>query len=221
MPDIPLPRTGGSALRALATAGYTHLEQLDGVPMRTILDLPGMGPKGIGALRRAMAEHGLAFAEDDPSVGAVQGGLVSRTAGLQPERNDNRTAPGEASARAWVETLPTERRRQQGRAMIEMLDEVTGEQPVLWGSSIVGYGQVHYVYESGREGDTCRLGFSPRASALSLYGLQGHDGAEELLERLGKHRRGAGCVYITRLEDVDLDVLRRLMALAWEKGVDD
>ena len=74
MSKVAFPRTGAPALRALETAGYEHLQQLDGVPMHELLALHGMGPKGIGALRRAMAEHGWSFADDDPSVGATRGG---------------------------------------------------------------------------------------------------------------------------------------------------
>jgi hypothetical protein len=86
----------------------------------------------------------------------------------------------------------------------------------MWGPSIVGYGHLRYRYETGREGDTARVGFSPRKAAISLYGLQGDDGAQDLLDRLGPHRRGAGCVYVTRLDAVDQDVLRELIVRGWE-----
>ena len=120
MTEIPFPRTSRPALSALAHAGYTHLGELDGIPMRAILDLHGMGPKGVGTLRRAMAEHGWAFADDDPRVGAVAGGGVSLTEGAQPERNDNTNLRvGERSAHEWVASLPKARQRDQGEAMLD------------------------------------------------------------------------------------------------------
>ena len=100
--------------------------------------------------------------------------------------------------------------------MLALFGEATGEEPVMWGPSIVGYGAVHYTYESGREGDMGRVGFSPRSTSLVLYGLQDAPVSADLLERLGRHRRGVGCVYVNQLADVDLAVLRELVALAWE-----
>ena len=195
MTEIPFPRTSRPALSALAHAGYTHLGELDGIPMRAILDLHGMGPKGVGTLRRAMAEHGWAFADDDPRVGAVAGGGVSLTEGAQPERNDNTNLRvGERSAHEWVASLPKARQRDQGEAMLDLFGEVTGVDPVMWGPSIVGYGE------------------------LTLYGLAESPDALLLLDRLGRHKRSVACVYIPRLEDVDDAVLRDLVTLAWATG---
>lgn len=215
MSKVAFPRTGAPALRALETAGYEHLQQLDGVPMHELLALHGMGPKGIGALRRAMAEHGWSFADDDPSVGATRGGVVSITPGLQPDRNANQTAPGERSPSNWIASLPKPRQREDGAALLAMFGDVTGVPAVMWGPSIVGYGELHYVYESGREGDMPRVEFSPRVASTSLYGLFGHPGADELLAQLGKHRRAVSCLYVNKLADVDLCVLRELVTLAW------
>lgn len=224
MTTVPFPRTGAPALRALDHAGYTHLQQLDGVSMPQILALHGMGPTGIGALRRAMAEHGWAFADDNPAVGATRGGLVSTTASRgggetsrrnDRARNDNATVPTDVDPHTWVESLPSPRQREQGRAMLELFGAVTGVEPVMWGPSIVGYGQVHYVYESGREGDMAAVGFSPRTRELSLYGLQSDPASAELLDRLGPHRRGLGCVYVRDLGAVDVGVLRDLLAQGW------
>ena len=89
--------------------------------------------------------------------------------------------------------------------------DVTGEEPVMWGSSIVGFGEYHYRYESGREGDFFLAGFSPRKANLVLYIMSGFPRHAELMERLGKHRTGKSCLYINKLEDVDLDVLRELV----------
>jgi hypothetical protein len=90
------------------------------------------------------------------------------------------------------------------------MQDVTGQPPKMWGSSIVGFGSYHYVYESGHEGDMCLTGFSPRSSALVVYLGPGLDN-EKLMAKLGKHKRGKGCLYINKLDDVDRKVLRKLI----------
>lgn len=102
------------------------------------------------------------------------------------------------------------RRRADAETLIEMLREVTGEEPKVWTYGIVGFGLHHYRHTSGREGDTGMVGFAPRKANLVLYGFNSAPGSEELLGRLGKHRAGAACVYVNKLADVDLDVLREL-----------
>lgn len=216
MADVPFPRTGAPVLRALDAAGYSHLGQLNGVRMADVLALHGMGPKGIGALRRAMAEHGWAFDEDDPSVGAVQGGLVSLTEGLQPDRNDSHTAPTSVDPAEWIATLPKARQRDEGAQILALFHDVTGTEAVMWGPSIVGFGALHYVYESGREGDMPRAGFSPRSASHTFYLKLDAPGAPELLKKLGKHRTSVACLYVNTLADIDLNVLRELIALSWE-----
>jgi hypothetical protein len=94
--------------------------------------------------------------------------------------------------------------------------EVTGERPVMWGPSIVGYGQYRYVYESGREGDWMLVGFSPRKTALTLYIMPGFSRYEELMQRLGKHSTGKSCLYLKKLADVDMTVLRELVGASVE-----
>jgi hypothetical protein len=91
------------------------------------------------------------------------------------------------------------------------MQKVTGDEPRMWGPSIVGFGSYHYVYESGREGDNLVVGFSPRKAANVLYGAIGFDGAEALLAKLGKHTTGKGCLYIKNLADVDAKVLETLI----------
>ncbi len=217
MDDVPFPRTGAPALRALASAGYTHLGQLDGIPMRSVLAWHGMGPKAVGVLRRAMAEHGWAFADDDPRAGAAAGGRAQVSTGAQPDRNANSDLRArDGSAREWIAGLPTARQRDQGSRLLQIFTEVTGVEPRMWGPSIVGFGELHYVYESGREGDMPRVAFSPRARALTLYGVVEAPDASPLLERLGPHRRSVGCLYVTTLDKVDEGVLRRLVGLGWD-----
>ena len=94
--------------------------------------------------------------------------------------------------------------------------QVTGEEPEMWGDSIVGFGSYHYKYASGREGDWFLVGFSPRKQNLTLYIMSGFDEYDQLLVKLGKHSTGKSCLYIKQIEDVDLDVLKKLV----QKSVD-
>ncbi|MDO5661598.1 MAG: DUF1801 domain-containing protein [Brachybacterium sp.] len=135
--------------------------------------------------------------------------------------HEQKTHPTDVDPAEFCAELPTPRRREEGARLLEIFGEVTGERAVMWGPTMVGYGTYDYTYASGHTGTWFRLGFSPRKASLSLYGLQEPDGAEELLNRLGKHRRGAGCVYVNGLKDIDEDVLRELIALSWSSDVTD
>ena len=130
-----------------------------------------------------------------------------------------KTKATEQSVDAFIHAVADPGRREEARLIDAMMRRVTGEEPRMWGPSIIGYGQYHYRYESGHEGDAPRLGFSPRKAELVLYvlGADAKDQAEEdsLLERLGKHRTGKSCLYIRRLDQVDLDVLEQLARLSW------
>ena len=101
------------------------------------------------------------------------------------------------------------------RTLLDIMRRITGQEPQLWNVGTIGFGTYHYKYDSGREGDTFVVGFSPRASALTLYGLLGAPGAEELFAKLGPHKAGKGCLYVTTLAKVDEQVLRDLVAAAW------
>ncbi|WP_026550679.1 DUF1801 domain-containing protein [Arthrobacter sp. Br18] len=126
---------------------------------------------------------------------------------------ENKTQPGNADPVAFLDGVPNERRRQDGLAVLDMMKSITKLDPVMWGPSMIGFGQYHYKYASGREGDALAVGFSPRSSALALYGLTIAPGSEDLLARLGKHRKGAACLYINSLSDVDTEVLGELIRL--------
>lgn len=115
-----------------------------------------------------------------------------------------------ADVKAFLDAVENDRRRQDSFELLELMQEATGETPYLWGS-IVGFGTYHYKYESGREGDAGKLGFSPRKQALTIYFLSGLAGYEDLLARLGPHTTGKSCLYIRRLEDVDREVLSEMM----------
>ncbi|MFK5645290.1 DUF1801 domain-containing protein [Ornithinimicrobium sp. LYQ121] len=125
------------------------------------------------------------------------------------------TAPTDLDPSTFLETLDP-RRREEGLVLLDLMGAATGAEPVMWGPSMVGFGSMHYRSPSGgAEGDWFRVGFSPRKAKVTLYGLQGHPRSAELLGRLGRHTLGAGCVYATRLEHLDLDVLRELVEHAF------
>lgn len=130
----------------------------------------------------------------------------------------NITQPTGASVQEFLESAQPAQRREDGLRLAQIMSEVTGVEPQMWGPSIVGYGQRHYRYASGHEGDWMRVGFSPRKAQLSLYGLQDHPESAAALESLGPHTTGAGCVYIKKLDAVDEDVLRTLIALGFSVG---
>lgn len=124
---------------------------------------------------------------------------------------DLKTQPTEASVSAFLDSIEDEVRRQDSLALFDLMQDVTGEEPVMWGSSIVGFGSYHYKYASGRQGDWMITGFSPRKSALTVYIMPGFEAYEGLLDRLGKFKTGKSCLYLRRLDDVDRDVLRELV----------
>jgi len=108
-------------------------------------------------------------------------------------------------------------RRADAQTLDLLFREVTGWTPRMWGPSLIGYGQYHYSYASGREGDFLATGFSPRKASLSVYVMPGYQDYDEILAQLGKHKMGKSCLYITKLADVDLGVLRKLI----RAGLDD
>lgn len=122
-----------------------------------------------------------------------------------------KTRPNDGDVDAFLASVENERRREDCRAVMELMAAETGEAPTLWGDSIIGFGSYHYVYDSGREGDWFLTGVSPRKQSLAVYIMSGFDRYAELMERLGKHSTGKSCLYIKRLEDVDADVLRELV----------
>ena len=128
---------------------------------------------------------------------------------------ENKTQATDASVEAFLAKVEPEQRREDGRLVAEMMARITGEPATMWGPSIVGFGTHHYRYESGREGDICRIGFSPRKAQLVFYVGAGSGRLDSLLAKLGKHSTGKGCLYIKRLADVDQAMLEALIAKAW------
>ena len=123
----------------------------------------------------------------------------------------NKTKPTAVSVTAFVNALAEPTKRSDAKALIGLMKRATGESPKMWGPSIIGFGTHHYKYESGREGDTVLVGFSPRKPATVLYGVIGSQNAASLLAKLGKHTTGKGCLYIKKLSDVDPKVLEQLI----------
>jgi hypothetical protein len=122
-----------------------------------------------------------------------------------------KTRPTDADVGAFLESVPDERRREDARTVCRLMQEVTGEEPVLWGTGIVGFGSVRLRYASGRELDWPVTGFSPRKTATTVYLMDGFEERSDLLARLGPHSTGRSCLYLKRLSDVDLAVLRELV----------
>lgn len=133
-----------------------------------------------------------------------------------------KTKATDADVTAFLEAATPPRRRDDGITLDRIFREVTGVDPVMWGPSIVGYGRYRYAspVNPRTSGEMPKTGFSPRKAQLSLYGLKDLPDAAALLPTLGTYTEGAGCVYVKKLDDIDLDVLRRLIAIAWQRGDD-
>ncbi len=124
---------------------------------------------------------------------------------------ESKTKATNVSVESFLDAVEPAQRCEDARAVCAMMARVSGEPPKMWGPSIVGFGSYHYKYDSGREGDMARIGFSPRKAALVLYLVDGFPRHAELLARLGKHSTGKSCLYINKLADVDQGVLEELM----------
>ena len=128
---------------------------------------------------------------------------------------ENKTKATDVSVDNFLAKVEPEQRREDGRVVRDMMERIAGEPAKMWGPSIIGFGALHYRYESGREGDICRIGFSPRKPQLVFYLAASLPGRDALLARLGKHSTGKGCLYIKTLADVNQAVLEQLIAETW------
>jgi hypothetical protein len=133
-----------------------------------------------------------------------------------------KTKPTDASVEDFLDAATPARRREDGKALAAIFREVTGVDPIMWGPSIVGYGSYRYVSPANprTRGDWPKTGFSPRKAQLSIYGLKDLPEGAALLPQLGTYTEGMGCVYVKRLDDIDLNVLQRLIAIAASRGDD-
>lgn len=132
------------------------------------------------------------------------------------QKNQNKTVATDNDVQAYLNNIDDEQKRYDSIELDKVLRQITNENPIMWGKTIVGYGSYHYVYESGREGDMCRSGFSARKNALTVYCMNGFSEQEALLKQLGKHKLGKSCLYIKHLSDIDMEILRQIIQKDWD-----
>jgi hypothetical protein len=128
-----------------------------------------------------------------------------------------RTKPTEVSVADFIAAVDNPQRRADAVTLCALFEEISGEPPVMWGPSIIGFGRYHYRYDSGHEGEAPRLGFSPRKANMTVYLMPGFNGREELLARIGKVRTSVSCLYINRLDKIDMAALRELALLSLDE----
>ena len=163
----------------------------------------------------------VAEASDNPSTGSWKsiGGSDPRPLSSQPLGTtggidsvaESKTQKNNASVDDFLNSVPHERKRQDSFAIVRLMSEATGEEPMMWGTNIVGFGSYRYKYASGREGESPLTAFSPRKQNLTLYIMSGIENYGALLSDLGKHKTGKVCLYINKLEDIDVPALRKLV----------
>lgn len=123
----------------------------------------------------------------------------------------NKTTETKKSVAQFIKAIPDKVKQQDSHRIVELMQKATGYPPKMWGPSIIGFGSYHYKYESGHEGDMPLVGFSPRSAAIVFYLSGNFKGRDEMLQKLGKHKTGKGCVYVKRLENIDTKVLEKMI----------
>lgn len=123
----------------------------------------------------------------------------------------NKTQPTTQSVTAFLNTVKDDTKRNDSFTLLRIMKEITGADPVLWGNSLIGFGKTHYKYKSGREGDWFLVGFAPRVQSLTIYIMPGFERYETLMKQLGKYKTGKSCLYIKKLEDIDMNILKELI----------
>lgn len=227
---------GQPARQALIAHGYPNLESLNGAKYQDLLSLHGIGKRGLERVQSALLAQGLSLSGEIPesiegvsTAGASTAG--ASTAGVSTEganqwtightgqqSKDIKTHAGtDEELEEYLSALEG-RRAPNAKLLLDIFARATGDKPRLWGPSMIGYGEAHYKYATGREGDTFRVGFAPRKAKISLYGIQESPRWKELSAQLGKYTTGASCVYVNKLEDIDLEVLESLIRESWEHG---
>ena len=122
-----------------------------------------------------------------------------------------KTKPNKKSVKRFLNAIGNEKRKQDAYVLLDLLQELSGKPAVLWGDSIVGFGSYHYKYATGREGDWPVTGFSPRKQNLSIYVMLGFSRYQALMDELGKYKTGKSCLYVNKLEDIDMAILKKLL----------
>lgn len=131
---------------------------------------------------------------------------------------ENKTQPNDLSVDNFLNSIPDDQKRQDSITIVNLMREITGSDPRMWGDSIIGFNKIHYKYASGREGDWFGVGFSPRKQNLTIYLSYGLEDMVELRSRLGKHKIGKACLYINKIKDIDLNVLKELIQWAYDRN---
>lgn len=129
----------------------------------------------------------------------------------------NKTAPTGASVGDYIERIDDPQRKKDCISILDLMKKITGEEPKMWGPSIVGFGSYHYKYESGREGDMILTGFSNRKQNITIYIMSGFKKYDDLLAKVGKFKTGKSCFYIKRLSDIDVEILKKMIKLSVEE----
>ncbi|HEY1193767.1 DUF1801 domain-containing protein [Flavobacterium sp.] len=128
----------------------------------------------------------------------------------------NKTTETQNSVTDFINAVENEAKRNDAFELLKIIQETTGFEPKMWGPSIIGFGSYHYKYESGHEGDAPLAGFSPRKTAMTVYFYLPEENREELLSQLGKHTSSKACIYIKKLTDIDIEILKKIILLSVE-----
>lgn len=128
----------------------------------------------------------------------------------------NKTTETQESVTDFINAVDNEIKRRDAFELLKILQEATGFEPKMWGPSIIGFGSYHYKYDSGHEGDAPLAGFSPRKAAMTVYFYLPEEKREELLSKLGKHTSSKACIYIKKLADIDIEILKKIVLLSME-----
>ena len=122
-----------------------------------------------------------------------------------------KTRENDANVIDFINSVKNDKRRQDAFAVLELMEKVTGKKAKMWGPSIIGFDKHTYLYASGKSGEICAVGFSPRVQALTFYVSTGFENSDQLLKQLGKHKMGKGCLYVNKLEDIKIAVLEQII----------
>lgn len=128
----------------------------------------------------------------------------------------NKTTENDLDVSEFINKISDTPKRIDSQEVLDLMQKLTGENPKMWGSSIIGFGKYHYKYESGREGDFMKIGFAPRKNNLAFYIMPGVEKYDHLLQKLGKYKTGKSCLYINKLNDVDQSILEQLILTSFE-----
>ncbi|NMM47349.1 DUF1801 domain-containing protein [Marinigracilibium pacificum] len=130
--------------------------------------------------------------------------------------SDLKTKPNSQSVEEFLNKVENEKKKQDSLILLQIMKEITNAEPKMWGDSIVGFGQYHYKYQSGREGDWFITGFSPRKQNLTIYIMDGFKKYQTLLDVIGKFKTGSSCLYINKIDDIDLEVLKTMISKSYK-----